>query len=129
MGSLLQFPSKYKNNKVSVIPNIFTILYQSYKKRQDDIKQRKIDFLEKQAFQYFYDIQEDIIVERNSDKVELPHFIQEQENEKRRRKIAQDNASRAMLQVIEDGRVNECYSMRIKQLKQIEKQARKIQGK
>ena len=125
MGNIIQFQGQYKNNKILTIPNIFTSLYEKYKKRQDDITKKKIEFLQEQAFQYFYDIQENVAPINNEDKIEIPTFIQKIEIEKRRIKIARDNANRAVLEVVKNKKVNECYQKRIKQLKQMAKQTRK----
>lgn len=129
MSKVIQFPRMSRVEKVSIIPRVFTNLFEAYKQKQHDIRRKKIQFLERQAFQYFYDVQEVSVPKVKQDEVDLPYFVQEIQAEKRRRDIAQDNASRVMLQVIKENRINECYSKRVKQLKEIAKQTRMIQGK
>lgn len=129
MSKVIQFPRMSRVEKVSIIPRVFTNLFEAYKQKQHDIRRKKIQFLEQQAFQYFYDVQEVSIPKAKQNEVDLPYFVQEIQAEKRRREIAQDNASRVMLQVIKENRINECYSKRVKQLKEIAKQTRMIQGK
>ncbi len=98
-----------KVEKVKLIPNLFTNLLNQYKKRQDELKQRKIDFLKNEAFKYFYDLLE---TPQIAD-VDLPEFIYEEQ----RRRIAYENASRAMLDVIANNAVEECYKKRIQEIK------------
>lgn len=95
--------------KVSVIPNLFSNLLKQYKAKQDELKKRKINFLTKEAYNYFYDLLE---VPQVAD-IDLPEFIYEEQ----RRKIAYQKASQALLDVIAEGRVNECYQKRMKELK------------
>lgn len=129
MSKVIQFPRMNRVEKVSIIPRVFTNLFEAYKQKQHDIRKKKIQFLEQQAFQYFYDVQEVSVPKVKKNELDLPYFVQEIQAEKRRREIAQDNASRVMLQVIRDNRINECYSKRVKQLREIAKQTRMIQGK
>ena len=98
-----------KIEKVKLIPNLFTNLLNQYKKRQDELKQKKIDFLKNEAFKYFYDLLE---TPQIAD-VDLPEFIYEEQ----RRRIAYENASKAMLDVIANNRLNECYKKRIQEIK------------
>lgn len=111
---------KPQKKKVVVFPLWRRVLnaIQSYR---NDIRNRKIQFLLNQAYQEFYNAQvitEKCIVEENGDEVtiksvDIPYFIIEQQ----RRKIAYDEAVKALLNVIKDGRLNECYKSRIKELK------------
>ena len=129
MSKVIEFPRTNRVEKVSFIPKVFTNLFEAYKQKQHDIRKKKIQFLEQQAFQYFYDLQELSVPKVKNNEVDLPYFVQEIQVEKKRREIAQNNASRVMLQVIRENRVNECYSKRVKQLKEIAKQTRIAQGK
>lgn len=129
MSKVIEFPRTNRVEKVSFIPKVFTNLFEAYKQKQHDIRKKKIQFLEQQAFQYFYDLQELSVPKVKNNEVDLPYFVQEIQAEKKRREIAQNNASRVMLQVIRENRVNECYSKRVKQLKEIAKQTRIAQGK
>ena len=101
--------------KVSILPSVFTKMLELYKERQDEIKRRKIIFLTQQAYQYYYDMQEGY--ERKPYGIDLPEFILRKQAEKNRRQFAEYNAAQVMLQVIADGRVDECYRKRIKELK------------
>ena len=110
---ILEFP-KTKVDNISFIPRLFTKMFENYKKHQDDIKRRKLDFLHGQAFQYFLDLEEADLCRQIQDKgVNLPPFMLIEQARKR----AYDKASIALLEVIKDCRVDECYSKRIKQLK------------
>lgn len=129
MSKVIEFPRTNRVEKISFIPKVFTNLFEAYKQKQHDIRKKKIQFLEQQAFQYFYDLQELSVPKVKNNEVDLPYFVQEIQAEKKRREIAQNNASRVMLQVIRENRVNECYSKRVKQLKEIAKQTRIAQGK
>ena len=95
--------------KIAMLPNLFSNLLKQYKAKQDELKQKKIDFLTKEAYRFFYDLLE---VPQVAD-VDLPEFIYEEQ----RRKIAYQKASQALIDVIADGRVNECYQKRMKELK------------
>lgn len=99
--------------KVSILPSVFTKMLELYKERQDEIKRRKIIFLTQQAYQYYYDMQEGY--ERKPYGIDLPEFILRKQAEKNRRQFAEYNAAQVMLQVIADGRVDECYRKRIKE--------------
>ena len=99
--------------KVSILPSVFTKMLELYKERQDEIKRRKIIFLTQQAYQYYYDMQEGY--ERKPYGIDLPEFILHRQAEKNRRQFAEYNAAQVMLQVIADGRVDECYRKRIKE--------------
>lgn len=95
--------------KIAMLPNLFSNLLKQYRAKQDELKQKKIDFLTKEAYRFFYDLLE---VPQVAD-VDLPEFIYEEQ----RRKIAYQKASQALIDVIADGRVNECYQKRMKELK------------
>ena len=99
--------------KVTILPSVFTKMLELYKERQDEIKRRKIIFLTQQAYQYYYDMQEG--QERKPYGIDLPEFILRKQAEKNRRQFAEYNAAQVMLQVIADGRVDECYRKRIKE--------------
>ena len=107
MARVYEFPIKAVK-KISVIPRVFTQLYEAYQKHQHDIRRKKIEFLHKQAYQYFYDIQ--YRPEPMTDSIDIPHFVYEEQ----RRKRAYDLASKALLDVIKDCRVDECYSRLLK---------------
>ena len=98
-----------KVSKVRVMPNIFTLLLNLYKKKQDEIRARKIKFLTEQAEEFYYSLLETPEIAD----VDLPEFIYEEQ----RKRFAKELASKAMLSVIIDNRVDKCYAARIKELK------------
>lgn len=95
--------------KVKLLPNLFSNLLKQYRQKQNEIRQRKINFLFDEAYQYFYDLLE---TPKVAD-VDLPEFIYEEQ----RKRVAWEKASKALLDVLADGRLNECYSRRMKELK------------
>ena len=119
MAIILNFPQK-DNGKISLMPNVFIQLYEAYKQKQNEIRKKRILFLEQQAFQFFYDL-EPLPEIKKSKGVDIPEFIQLKQAEARRIQIAKNKASRAMLNVIADNRINECYTKRVKQLKKLHK--------
>ena len=112
MARVYEFPKRIEAvQKISVIPRVFTQLFEMYQKRQNDIRRKKIELPHKQAYQYFYDIQ--YRPEPATDSVDIPHFVYEEQRKRR----AYDEASKALLDVIRDCRVDECYSKRVKELR------------
>ena len=95
--------------KIRLLPNLFSNLLRQYRQKQDEIRQKKIKFLFNQAYQYFYDLLETPEVAD----IDLPEFIYEEQ----RKRVAYEKASHALLDVLADGRLNKCYSRRIKELK------------
>lgn len=95
--------------KVKLLPNLFSNLLKQYRQKQNEIRQRKINFLFDEVYQYFYDLLE---TPKVAD-VDLPEFIYEEQ----RKRVAWEKASKALLDVLADGRLNECYSRRMKELK------------
>lgn len=95
--------------KVKLLPNLFSNLLKQYRQKQNEIRQRKINFLFDETYQYFYDLLE---TPKVAD-VDLPEFIYEEQ----RKRVAWEKASKALLDVLADGRLNECYSRRMKELK------------
>lgn len=98
-----------KVQNVKLLPNLFTNLLKQYKAKQNELKQKKIDFLIKEAYRYFYDLLE---IPKLAD-VDLPEFLYEIQ----RRQLAYDYAYKALVDVIADGRLNECYTKRMKEIK------------
>ena len=95
--------------KVKLLSNLFSNLLKQYRQKQNEIRQRKINFLFDEAYQYFYDLLE---TPKVAD-VDLPEFIYEEQ----RKRVAWEKASKALLDVLADGRLNECYSRRMKELR------------
>lgn len=78
--------------------------------RQNEIYNKKLKFLLNQAFQYFLDESDEILLAP----IDIPYFMYE----KQRRDKAYNEAVKALLDVVKDKRVDECYRKRVKQLKE-----------
>jgi uncharacterized membrane-anchored protein YjiN (DUF445 family) len=113
MGKLLDFPKK--EQKVVLMPKVFARLYELYKQKQDEIKQQKIKFLERQAYEYFDTVIP--IPEVRIEEIDIPYFVKLQEAYKNRTEQIAEQVCRVMHSVVSDNRVDECYSKRIKELK------------
>lgn len=88
---------------------IWRIVLQKIQDKQNEIYNRKLKFLLNQAYQFFYDAQEPITLSP----VDIPYFLYE----KQRKQVAYDEAVKALLNVVQEKRVDECYRKRIKELK------------
>ena len=87
-------------------------LYENYKRKQDVLTKRKIEFLFDTAYKHFYDQYLILHTIRIGDDVDFhPHFYAARD--------AKAAAYEVILQVIKDGRINACYQKRIKVLKQM----------
>lgn len=84
-------------------------MYFIFQHRKDELNKRKIKFLYQEAFNYYYDVLE-LAEAAKTNVIELPFAIE---------KNAKNRAMNAVLKIIADGRINECYSKRIKQLKEM----------
>lgn len=89
------------NKFQKVKSSLFTNLLNQYKKRHDEIKQKKIKFLTNETYKFYYDLLE---TPKIFD-VDLPEFIYEEQ----KRRLAYKKASTAMLEVINDNRIDKCY--------------------
>jgi hypothetical protein len=97
-----------KEERVITFP-LFKLVFDKIKKIKNDIYQRKIEFLHNQAYiEFYYQF-----APRKSSGVDIPAFMYEEQ----RRKRAYDEATKALLQVIKDCRVNECYKARKEELR------------
>lgn len=121
MARILVFPKSRESeqNKTIILPHVFIKLLELYKQHQDEIRNRKIEFLRQQAFQYYYDELGEPEIKTSG--VDLPEFILRKQAEQKRCEIANQNAAQIMLQVIADNRVDECYRKRVKELKKLSK--------
>ncbi len=108
MGNVINF-NRTRNRVVQVFKN----LLESYTSRRDEIMRRKIRFLQREAYQYFYDIEFTKLEAEKS--VNIPFFMAIRQIRRR----ADEWAAKAVLDVIASGRLNECYTKRIKQLKEM----------
>ena len=98
------YEKSYYKTKLAIFTD-----FESEDRIESEIRQRKINFLFDEAYQYFYDLLE---TPKVAD-VDLPEFIYEEQ----RKRVAWEKASKALLDVFADGRLNECYSRRMKELK------------
>lgn len=93
----------------------FHQVFEEIKKKQDDIKRRKTEFLYKEAYRYYLDLY--LMRIANEQIIDLPPFMYETgrvicEEAKR-------NAEKAMLDVIMADRIEYCYTKRIKDIKKL----------
>jgi len=100
--------------KIKTLPAVVFLsnLYENYKQKQDDIKQRKLCFLYRQAYNNFY---EQYLIKhtlRCKLEIDLPPFLYAERD-------ARAKAIEVVLQVAKDNRINQCYSARIKELRKI----------
>ena len=97
-NNIINFPLKRTRNLLP-FAGLFANLINVYKQHQDEIRRRKIEFLEKQAFDYFYTLYAVFW----SDSAEIPQFLQEAQA----KKYAQEQSKKAVLDVIAENRLNE----------------------
>lgn len=88
-------------------------LYEETKRKQDEILRKKTNFLYREAYRYFLDLY--LIKVANERRVDLPAFMYERGYVVC--KEAMYKAEEVMLKVIKDGRVSQCYTKRIKELR------------
>lgn len=93
--------------------NPIAVLYGKLKEQQRLKRKQKINFLYQQAYQYYYDLLE---TPHHVLEVDFPPFIYEEQ----RKSTAVELAYKALLDVIADGRVEQCYKKRIGAIKAIE---------
>ena len=102
-------PIQPKKEEKTITFPLFKVVFDKIKKIKNDVYQRKIDFLHRQAFiEFYYQF-----APRQTSGVDIPAFMYEEQ----RRKRAYDEATQALLEVIHDCRVNECYKARKEELK------------
>ena len=105
MGKVLEFPLMNYNHHI----------FEQKKSEMDDIKRRKTEFLFAEAYTFFLDLY--LTRTRAAGIVDLPPFFYTTGAA-----ICQEamyNAEAVMLDVIEDKRVNQCYTKRIDELKKM----------
>ena len=107
-------PKSEKERKVIVMPNLFTNLLRAYKQKQDELKQQKINALYKETFAYFFDLLYTQEILKELQGIEIPIFLKKEEL----KKLAQEQASKEILKVINENRIDKCF----KQLRQYRKQ-------
>ena len=101
-----------KKEKVITFP-LFRLVFDKIRAIKNDIYLRKLNFLHNQAYIEFYHQ----FAPRESSGVDIPAFMYEEQ----RRKRAYDEATKALLQVVKDCRVNECYKARKEELRKIQR--------
>lgn len=84
--------------------------YENYKKQQDELTRHKINFLFNQAYQYLYPQFFKKHIARIGSSVDFHPSIYA-------KKDATAAAIDVVMQVAADGRVNQCYQRRVKELK------------
>lgn len=117
LSSFMVQPHKNEVRKVVQMPNLFTRLVDAYKKKQDEIKQRKIEILTQAAFKHYLDLLETetkIFKVPYLNEVDLPEFMYRIKRER----IAKEQANKVMMDIIKNNRVDECYRQYKKFLKQ-----------
>ena len=117
MTQILNFSTNQTKSNISLLPNLFTNLIQAYKKHQDDIRNKKIAFLEEQAYNHFYTLYSVF----GNDALEIPGFV----HDSQAKRCARECAVRAVLDVIAENRLDECYTRRVRELRQAAKEMRK----
>ena len=111
------YPEVREVRKVIPMPNLFTTILNLYKKKQDEIRQRKIKALKDAAYRYYFDLS---VTNEELSKfytphgvIDLPPFIYKG----KRIKFAEENASREVMRIVKENRVDECYRVLKKNLK------------
>jgi len=97
---------------------LYRFFHQAYieiKKKQDDIKRKKIEFLYQEAYHFFLDSYLMKIAEKGA--IDFPPYMYE--TGKIICQEAQNKAEQALLAVIEADKVNYCYTKRIRQIKNL----------
>lgn len=103
MGKVLNFP----------LQKFFHNMFEDLRKKQNDMTKKKIDFLYNEAYKYFLDVYLDRIAKQQI--LDLPPFFYT--TGKVICEEAKSQAEQVMLDVIADGRINHCYSKRMKQVR------------
>lgn len=110
MATILQLRRVTEPAQPTIKFPLFRRVFQIIQEKQNEIYNRKLKFLFKEAYYFFLDESDDIVIGQ----VDIPYFIYEQQ----RRKRAYDNAVQALLDVVRDERVDACYRKRVKQYKE-----------
>ena len=102
-------------SKVIKMPlhKFFHNVFLEVKKRQDDIKRKKIEFLYKEAYRYFLDVY--LMKIEKHQIVDLPPFMYE--TGRVICKEARMNAEQVLLDVIKANRINHCYTKRLNEVR------------
>ena len=97
-SNIVQFP----------LIGFLTSVFNEVKKKKDDIQRKKIEYLYEQTYRYYLDL----YLAKTVNDLDFPQFMYETGmiicNE------AKTQALKVMLEVIKDGRINECYSKALK---------------
>ena len=105
------------NSKILQFPLVGFLarVFDEVKKKKDDIQRKKIEYLYAEAYKYYLDL----YLAKTINDVDFPQFMYETGTIIC--KEAKEQALKAMLEVIKDGRVNACYTKRVQQIKRIGK--------
>ena len=105
MGKVLNFPLK----------QYFHNIFQGIRQKQNELLQKKIDYLFDEAYKFFLDEYLDRVAKEQI--ADLPPFFYT--TGKVICSEARSNAEQVMIDVIRDGRVNQCYTKRLRQIKEL----------
>lgn len=87
---------------------LFRLVYEKIKALKDDIYNRKVDFLYQNVYRCYYAQ----LAPAATDGIDIPLFIYEEQRKRR----ASDEAKKDVLNVIRNGKVDECYRACLKAL-------------
>lgn len=117
MTQILNFPISQTKSNISFLPNIFTILVKVYKKHQNENQYKKITFIGRQAYKYFYNLYSLLW----GDAPEIPEFVLKIQA----KKYAQKESAKIILDIIAEDRLKEFYINCARELKRTMKEMRK----
>ena len=110
-ANVIKFPMKQKSGEcggVRLFPKIFTVLLEKYRAKQDELRQRKINFLLNEAYIYIYS------------QMELPSVgafdLSRAVYEEQRKSRASEKAAQVVMGIVASGKLDKCYSQTIKKL-------------
>ena len=100
--------------EIRTLPTVVFLsnIYENYEREQDELKQRKLCFLYRQAYNNFY---EQFLIQhtlRCKFEIDLPPFLYAERD-------ARAKAIEVVLQVAKNNKIDQCYSARIKELRKI----------
>ena len=114
MGTVITFP-KRKENNIFLIPNIFKKLFETYIRKQTELRKKKIEFIYTQAYNFFYDLQEPVQVKE----LDIPEFYYIERNKKQAKSLAY----RYLIDVIRNNNVDARYTVCKKRAERMRAQA------
>lgn len=100
--AVLEQPKKEQLSPLTWVKN----LLDKYKQNQDDFMKKKIEFLYKNTYKFYLDLYLTGVEQKNL--VDIPACLYKKGYTKSM--IASQYAMEAMISVIKEGRINECYT-------------------